>query len=112
VATPSGTTSTAQIAIRYSVPTSADWMPERSGMIRDGKLVMKSIDSRGSPSRATSKRIAPSPMNPTAIDRYMTARNARSAIREPVEGRGRTLLRVRAIDAIWAPVTRRPGDSG
>ena len=81
-------------------------------MIRDGKRVRKSIERRGSPSRATSKRIAPSPTKPTAIDRYMIARKASRRIREPVEGRGRTLVRVRAIDAICAPVTRRPGGSG
>ena len=32
----------------------ADWMPEFSGMIRDGKLVRKSHESFGRPSRATS----------------------------------------------------------
>ena len=51
---PSGITITAHTTISQSVPYRADWMPEFSGMIREGKLVMKSHDSFGSPSRATS----------------------------------------------------------
>ena len=47
VAMPSGTTITAQMTIRYSVPKIADWMPEFAGMIRDGKLVRKSHERSG-----------------------------------------------------------------
>ena len=77
---------TAQIAISASVPTIADWMPERSGMMRDGKFVMKSHDRRGMPSRATSNRIAASPRKASPIDAYMSA--AEGQVGHPRAGRG------------------------
>ena len=43
--TPIGTTRNAQMTISQIVPTIADSMPARSGITRDGKLVMNSHET-------------------------------------------------------------------
>jgi hypothetical protein len=62
-------------------------MPEFDGMIRDGKLVRKSIESFGAPSRATSKSSVPSArtLSPTAPNI--------SARKNPANARSRPLAR-------------------
>src|SRR5262245_1174946 len=97
-------TSTAQMAIRYSVPMIADWMPEFSGITRDGKLVMKSQDNTPTPSLAKSQMIAPRPRKaiPTAV--YMSRTKPVPLAASPCVRRGMTVSCVRAAAAICAPV--------
>ena len=54
MAMPSGTTIRATIAIRKSVPYSADWIPELDGMMRDGCEEMNSHESLEAPLLTTS----------------------------------------------------------
>jgi hypothetical protein len=65
----------AQMTIRYSVPQMADSMPERSGKMREGNDVRKSVDSTGTPSLATSASSVASARTVSPTAPYMSPRN-------------------------------------